>query len=94
MRSSVAGAPERVVSRSSAPDAPCPRRVVRVTEPTSTDETTATAPTAERAPLTVAEMWRLSIAGAIVVLFVLGAIGVAFDVPGLRHALDLRRLFR
>jgi hypothetical protein len=50
--------------------------------------------TPARAPLTALEMWKLSIAGAVVVLFALAAIAIAFDVPALRHALDLRRAFR
>jgi hypothetical protein len=48
----------------------------------------------ERAPLTPAAMWRLSLAGAMVVLFALACVALAFDVPALGRALDLRRLFR
>ena len=46
------------------------------------------------APITLREAWALWAAVGIAVLFVLACVGNAFDVPGLRHALDARRLFR
>jgi len=65
-----------------------------VTEPAPAPATTSSPPAERSPPLTALEMWRLSIAGALVALFVLGAVAVAFDVPALQRALDLRRLFR
>jgi hypothetical protein len=39
-------------------------------------------------------MWRLSLSAALLLLFVLACAAVAFDLPGVRHALDVRRAFR
>ena len=47
-----------------------------------------------RAPMSVAEAWALWAAAGLALLFVLACVGIAFDVPALRNALDARSLFR
>ena len=51
-------------------------------------------PLLDRAPLTLREAWALWAAAGVALLFVLACVGIAFDVPALRQALDARSLFR
>ena len=53
-----------------------------------------TTPSEPRPPLSITEAWKLWASLGVLVLFALACVGIAFDVPGLRNALDARRLFR
>jgi hypothetical protein len=44
--------------------------------------------------MTMGEAWALSASAALFLLFALACAAVAFDLPALRHALDVRALFR
>jgi hypothetical protein len=46
------------------------------------------------APMTMREAWALSAGAGLFLLFAVACAAVAFDVPALRHALDVRAFFR
>jgi hypothetical protein len=44
--------------------------------------------------MTLNEAWAVSLGAAAFLLFALSCAAIAFDLPALRHALDVRALFR
>ena len=44
-------------------------------------------------PMTPAEAWAVSVGAGLLLLFALACASVAFDLPTLRHALDVRTFF-
>ena len=55
---------------------------------------TSESPESARPPMTIREAWVVWAAAGMAILFALACVGIAFDVAGLRHALDARSLFR
>lgn len=52
-----------------------------------------TLPASPAAPLTLREAWSVWTGAGLLLLFALACASVAFDLPTLRHALDVRTFF-
>jgi hypothetical protein len=61
---------------------------------TDAEITPAPSPGVAPAPMTLREAWALSASAGLFLLFAAACTAVAFDLPALRHALDVRTLFR